>query len=146
MPCVDAYANAQDFAHFWCTTCFEAQGEELITYYLNAAASNIHAALASVNACNCTLAAWATEYLKKINLVEAGSLVQCRCVGTSLTVEEKRLWLEWADHQLELIRTSKIDVCEGETGADWPVVGWASQGLTERGSAEIIASDIEANS
>lgn len=143
MPCTDAFANAQDFSKFWCQTCFDSEGQEMIEYYVNAAAGNIHAALAAVAACDCTFAAWANEYLKKINLVEAGTLVQCRCVDTNLTTEEKRLWLEWADRQLDLIRTSKIDVCAGATGADWPSIGWASQGLTERVRAEIIANDIE---
>ena len=144
MACTDAYANAQDFAKFWCQSCFDAEGEEMIGYYLAAAAANIHASLAAVNACDCTLAGWATEYLKKINLVEAGVLVQCRCVETRLSTDEKRLWLEWADHQLELIRTMKIEVCAGETGADWPSVGWAQQAITDRTAAEIIANDIEA--
>ena len=143
MACTDAYANVQDFSHFWCATCFESEGQEMMEYYLKAAAANIHAALAAANACDCTLAAWATEYLKKINLVEAGTLVQCRCVSTRLTTEEKRLWLEWADRQLDLIRTNKIDVCAGATAADWPSIGWASQSLTDRTAAEIIANAIQ---
>ena len=91
----------------------------MIEMYLDMAAGNIHASLAAVNACDCTLASWATEYLKKINLLEAGTLAQCRCVGTNLTVEGRRLWLEWTDRQLELIRLGNIEVCEGETGSDW---------------------------
>ena len=115
----------------------------MMEYYLKAAAANIHAALAAANACDCTLAAWAPEFLKKINLVEAGALVQCRCVKTNLSVEEKRLWLEWADRQLDLIRTNKIDVCAGATAGDWPSIGWASQSLTDRTAAEIIANAIQ---
>ena len=143
MACTEAFADVQDFIHFWCAGCAEAEGQEMMEYYLDAAAGNIHAAMAAVNACDCTLAVWAPAFLKKINLIEAGTLVQCRCVNTNLTVEEKRLWLEWADRQLDLIRTSKIDVCAGATAGDWPSIGWASQSLTDRAAAEIIANAIQ---
>ena len=146
MACTEAFADAQDFAKFWCQVCFDEEGQEMIEYYLNAAAANIHAAMAAVNACDCTLAGWATEFLKKINLVEAGTLVQCRCVDTNLGVEGKRLWLEWADRQLDLIRMGNIDVCEGATGTDWPSMAIVPQSLTERIAAEIIANSIQEES
>ena len=85
----------------------------------------------------------ALDWLKKLNIIEAGVMYNSRCGRPALTDEGKRMFLEWMDRQLELVRTSKIEVCAGKTGADWPSIGWASQALTERQTAEIIANAIQ---
>ena len=142
MACDGAFASSQDFASFWCLDCFSGEAEDILDVSLLVTASNIHAALASVNACDCTLASWAVQFLKKLNIVEAAAFHNCRCSSPQLTDEMKRLYLEWSDKQFQLIREGKIDVCAGATGSTWPVIGWASQSLTERIAAEIIANDI----
>ena len=142
MACDGPFATPQDFADFWCLDCFGTDAENILETSLAVTASNIHAALAAVNACDCTLASWAVQFLKKLNIIEAAAFHNCRCASPSLTDEMKRLYLEWSDKQQQLIREGKIDVCAGATGSDWPVVGWASQSLTERTAAAIIANDI----
>lgn len=117
---------------------------DTIEHYLDIVANDIHAALAAVGACDCTLAAWGIEYLKKINIIEAGAFHKCSCGKPSMSDEERRLMLEWADRQLDLIRTGKTELCSGETGSEYPAVGWANLALTERGAAEIIANAVEA--
>ncbi len=140
---VTATGVTWDDADVWRIVTLTASEIATVELYLDITSNNIHAALAAVGACDCTLASWAEAYLKKINIIEAGSFHQCPCARASLSDEQKRLLLEWTDRQLELIRTSKIDVCAGSTGADWPSIGWASQGLTERQTAEIIANSIQ---
>jgi len=142
MACTGAFATPQDFADFWCLDCFGTDAENILETSLAVTAANIHAALAAVNACDCTLADWAVQFLKKLNIVEAAAFHNCRCADPRLTDETQRLYLEWSDKQQQLIREGKIDVCAGATGSDWPTVGWASQSLTERTAAEIIANDI----
>jgi hypothetical protein len=116
-----------------------------IEQYLEITANNIHASLAAVGACDCTLASWAEQYLKKLNIIETGAFHKCPCAKPDMSDEERRLLLEWSDRQLELIRTGNIELCAGHTGADYPSLGWASQTLTERTAAEIIANAIQAS-
>ena len=142
MTCTDMYATVNEFANFWGIDCTEVEAQNSIEAVLDITSTNIHASLASVGACDCTLASWAANWLKKLNIIEAGVMYNSRCGRPSLTDEAKRMFLEWMDRQLELVRTSKIEVCAGGTGADWPSIGWASQALTERQTAEIIANSI----
>jgi len=120
-----------------------------IEHYLNVTASNIHAARAAVGACDCALAAWAyngnldgNDYLGKLNIIEAGSFHTCSCAmpGQRMTDEQRRLWLTWSNEQLGYIRSGEIELCDGETGSTFPVVGWAEQAHTEFGAARIIAN------
>ena len=71
MTCTDAFAVAQDFADFWCLDPICEDEKATIDVFLDIAASDIHAALAAVGACDCTLATWAEPYLLKLNVIEA---------------------------------------------------------------------------
>ena len=59
-------------ADVWRVVTLTASEIATIELYLDITANNIHASLAAVGACDCTLAAWAEEYLKKINIFCAG--------------------------------------------------------------------------
>ena len=108
---------------------------------LDIAASDVHMALAAVGACNCTLAAWAVVYLKKLNIIDAAVIQNAPC-GQALTDDQKKMFLEWINGQLDLIRKGKIEVCDSETGADYPAVGIAQIAWTEWSDAEIRRSTI----
>ena len=122
-----------------------ANEQAQIDVYLGIAASDIHAAMAAVGACDCTLAAWATEYLKKLNVIDAAIIHACPCGRAQISETMKGTWLEWLDRQFELIRTGAIDVCADVTGANFPAIGWAQQSVTEFAAARIILNDILAN-
>jgi len=109
----------------------------LIEHQLDVTASNIHAALASVGACDCTLADWAAAFLGKLNIIEAGVIYRCPCQMT-LSAEEKTMWLEWLNTSLELIRNGEIDVCSGATGSLFPARAFAEQAVSEFNAARII--------
>jgi hypothetical protein len=145
MACTDAYATINEFANFWGIDCTQVEAQNSIESVLDTSATNIHIALASVDACDCTLASWAEGWLQKLNIIEAGVLYNSRCGAPSLTDEAKRMYLEWMDRQLELVRTGKLDVCDGATGADFPSVTWAEQGVTEFAAARIIYNDQQRN-
>jgi len=123
----------------------DANEQAQIDTYLQIAASDIHAALASVGACDCSLAAWAAEYLKKLNVIDAAVIHACPCGQAQISDAVKGTWLEWLDRQFELIRTGAVDVCDGATGSDFPAIGWAQQSVTEFAAARIILDDIIAN-
>lgn len=130
----------------WRITPLTATEQAVIEHYLDVTANDMHVALAAVGACDCALASWAEEYLKKLNIVEAGAFHQCSCAKPGLSDDERTSLLAWADRQLELIRTGKYELCADATGGDWPSIGWASQSLTERNAARIIANAIKRES
>lgn len=123
-----------------------ANEQAQIATYLGIAASDIHAALAATGACDCSLAAWAEEYLKKLNVIDAAVIHACPCGRAQISDAVKGDWLQWLDRQFELLRTGAVDVCDGATGADFPAIGWAQQSVTEFAAARIILDDIIANS
>jgi hypothetical protein len=146
MACNGSFATPEDYAAFWCTVLGSDEEETTVQNYLDIAVSDIHGALAASGACDCTLASWATTLLKKLNIVDAAIFHKCPCGAPLISDDMRRAYLEWMNLQLELIRTGKLELCDGETGADFPVTGWAQQGLTEFNKAQIIVNDIVENS
>jgi len=137
--------NLWDDADIYRIVGVDANDQAQISTYLAIAASDIHAAMAATGACNCSLAAWATEYLRKLNVIDAAVIHACPCGRAQISDDMKGTWLEWLDRQFELLRTGAIDVCDGATGADFPAIGWAQQSVTEFAAARIILDDILAN-
>ena len=87
MSCDARFANADDFQSVWgCEV--NPDYESLINRQLDLSASQIHAAMAAVGACDCTLATWATEYLKHLNCVVAALTLQGPCPCPNLTTEQ----------------------------------------------------------
>jgi len=149
MACTERFSTAQEFASFWCRDEMCDDDKRKIEAFLDIAASDIHAAMAAQGMCNCTLASWASEYLKKINIIDAEVIQHCMaaCGWTSvMSPELRRMWLEWVNLQLQLIRTGEIELCNGETGKDFPYMGWAQQSHTDFQAAQIIWNDIAKNS
>lgn len=112
-----------------------------IELYLDIAASDIHSALAASGACDCTLASWATMYLQKLNIIDATTYYQCPCAKPNISDDQRQAYLEWMNAQLELIRQSKIELCSGATGAEFPAVGFAEMSLTEFAAARLVYND-----
>lgn len=117
---------------------------------LDIAASDIHSAMFAANACNCDLADWAYNaapdgysYLAKLNIIDAAIYYQCPCSKAHISDEMRRAYLEWIDNQLQLIRTGKLELCDGETGADFPAVDYAELTWTTFNTARIIANTIK---
>lgn len=144
MACSGAYATVQEYADYWCEEGIDDDFHKTIERKLEQGAGPIHMARHSSGGCDCTLASAATDYLVVLNVVIARVTFNCPCPRSKLTPEERRIWLEWSEDQLRMIRTQEIELCYGETGADVPYVGYAQQSVTEFTAAEIIAKDIEA--
>jgi len=129
----------------WWIVPLTPQERATIEELLDRTANDIHVALAAVGACNCNLASWAIDYLGKLNIVEAAAFHTCACARPNLSDEARKNLLDWANQQLELIRTMKLELCDGYTGADYPVIGWGTMAGTEATAAEIIANALEAS-
>jgi hypothetical protein len=113
-----------------------------IDRYLVVTAADIHAALAASGACACVLAAWATEFLKKLNIIEAGVFHACPCAQPPITDAQRSSYLTWINTQLDNLRTGKLDVCEGATGSEFPATAVAEQSVTEFAAVRIINNHI----
>ena len=117
----------------------------IVEHYLNITVGDIHAALGSVAACDCTFSSWGANYLAELNIILARVFYDCPC-APSLSDREKELYSRLAESRLTDIRNGTIDVCEGATGALFPATHWAEQSLTDFASAEIILNDYLKNS
>ena len=143
MACTGAYATFQQYADFFCITCTDSDCENTINSFLELAAADIHAALAATGACDCTLANWAEQFLAKLNIIEAAAYYQCpdKCGAPRLSDEMRQAYIQWIDNQLQMLSSGQLDVCDGATGKDFPALGWAQQGWTNRATAEIIFNE-----
>ena len=141
MPCTGRFATAAEYDAFMCTDLDLTDATVLATIELalDIAASDIHAAMAAVDACSCTLAAWTTTYLKKLNIIDAMVMHACPC-GRNVTEELRMRMLDWVGTQLENIRSGLVPLCEGDTAKDYPAWGSVEQGLTAWSRAEIMAN------
>lgn len=139
MAC-ETLADANDFESYW-NIEVDLDAEADINRRLEMAASNVHMAMESVGACDCSLSATATEYIKQLTLVLQAVLFPVYC-GPSFSDAENDRLLNWANDQLDQIKDGKIELCDGETGSTFPVVGWAQRASTEFAAAEIIVKDI----
>jgi hypothetical protein len=111
-----------------------------IEHVLDITAGDIHVALAASGACSCTLAPWATGYLAKLNIVEAGVFHKCACGNVNLSDEQRQTYMDWLTEQMAQLRDGRLDVCSGATGAETPYISWAEQSVTEFDAALIIAN------
>jgi len=142
MTCSGAYATAAQYEALLCAGIDLTDAGEVATVnlFLGIAASDIHAALSAIGACNCTLETWALVYLQKLNIIDAAVLQNCPC-GNHLADDRKQVLLEWLERQYELIRTSKIALCAGDTGSEYPAFGVAEYTYTTWNQSQIIINE-----
>ena len=146
MACQNRYADANDFAAKFCEG-YDEDAESEINRLLELAASNINAARAAQGACDCTLASWARVYLIDLNCIIALVTFNCSCTTIrALSAEDRTIWADWANTQLTQIRSGQIELCDGETGSEFPATSWADQGTTEFARTRIIVNDVLRNS
>lgn len=138
MACSGRYATADQFAAFWCLGTLTAAEQATIETFLDIAASDIHAALGAVGACDCTWATWADDYMVKLNVIEAMIIHNCPCANARITDDMKRAWLDWINNQFTAIAQGKLVFCQDETGADYPYLGWAQQGVDDFTKGKLI--------
>lgn len=140
MSCSGAFATPQQYADlFLCRTLGSGESDALQPMLDNGAA-NIHAVLASVGACDCTLASWATQYLIKLNIIEAAILPPTVRTLPSLTEEQRKFYQEMLETEYERILSGKIDVCQGATGIDYPAADFIQQSLTPWNTRQIVVN------
>jgi hypothetical protein len=142
VSCEGRYADANDFAAKFCEA-YDEDSESEINRLLELAAGNINAARAAQGACDCALASWAEAYLIDLNCVIALVTYNCPCTTIrALSSADRAVWAEWANNQLALIRTGQVELCDGETGPDFPAADFIQQSLTEWTAAQIVQDTV----
>ena len=109
-----------------------------IETFLRIAAGDINAMRASVNGCSCSVSSDLSGYLRKLNVIAAAVIHNCPCARPNISDQMRSELMAWVLSTLQDIRTSKLELCEGHTGADYPAFGIAQQAWTDWRSAEII--------
>ena len=100
------WASASEFASFWCLQyVLSAEEEATIETFLDLVMGDISAALAQSGMCDCSLASWASNYLKKLLIIETAAFYNCQCANPKLTDEMRMKLIDWASVQLDNIRT-----------------------------------------
>lgn len=132
--------NNWDVGDAYRIVTLDAQQIATVENVLDLAIADIHAAMAAAGACDCTLSSAGKRLIKKLNIVEAAGFYQCPCAKPTLSDDVRQNLLDWAERQLELIRTGKLELCAGATGAEFPAVDWAEQSVNEFSGARIISN------
>jgi hypothetical protein len=108
--------------------------------YIAKGASRINVSLLATGMCACTFNDYAADYLQELNLIAAAIMFHCPTCNRNMKTEERQFWSEWLNDQLELLRSGKLELCAGETGIDYPSIGWAAQSVTDWNHARIIVN------
>jgi len=137
MACLEYYATAEDYLDFWCVQVSGCEEADQVKNYLRRAASQINMMLQAQGACDCTLSDVALGYLKDLSIVLAVVYHKCPCARPKLSQEEVQMYLTQASEELRLIRTGEMELCDGQTGSDFPSLGWAEQTLTDFSTANV---------
>lgn len=143
MSCSGRYASAAEYNQMMACDSLDLDDANVLAQVeaaLDMAASDIHAALAASGGCDCTLATWATAYLKKLNVLDAAVLNNCPCGRSAMSGEERERWQLWLDHQYELLYTGKLTVCAGDTGSEFPAFGVAEMTYTNWNTEQILTN------
>lgn len=137
MSCAGAYATAEEFRQQWFYDFDDDPDVDVdLDALLTKSAGRIHAALQASGQCDCTLASWATDYLKELNLVTAAVMFNIPAVR--LSNEQRTIFNNYLGEQLQLIRDGNLELCDGETAKQHPAFGIAQYALTDRAAATII--------
>lgn len=132
------WSNGDQYRVVFLNTAERAQ----IEHWLNITAGDIHAALAAVDACDCTYSAWGANFLAEINIILARIFYDCPCSPELTDMDKKRL-TELVEGRLAQIRSGEVDVCSGATGSLYPAIGFAEQAATEFSLSRILGRKLQ---
>ena len=116
-----------------------AEEATTIETFLTLSAPTMGVALQASGMDACAKSAAGDAYLRQLNVIMAAIVSHCPCGrAVKLSAEERNQWLVWLTERLSEIRTNAIELCQGETGSDFPAFGVVEQGWTPAVEARII--------
>ena len=116
-------------------------------HFLRIAANDINMARMASGGCDCTLSTAGSEALRFLNVVTAVVWYNCPCGNPNIREPERfDAYNTYARDTLENLRTGKLEVCQGETGSEFPSVDHAEQSVTIWGPGRVIWNTERRNS
>lgn len=140
MACSDMYLTVTEYTEWACMDPASDRMEYSIENLLTLSAARINAARHASDQCDCTLASWAEHYLKELNAIIAVVSYNCPCHHPAITEDRLPAMAQQVMEDLVAIRQGKIELCQGETGSEYPDFGIAEVGWTGWAAADIIAN------
>ena len=146
MSCTDTrYATAEDYTKMFCGD-WPADNETMldrIERALDMSAGKIDLALASVGACTCTLSVSGQRALAYLNCLLAVVTYTCPCNSVDVTDDMRRLYAEEAQGMIDALMSGELEVCEGETGSNFPAVAFPQIAWDDARAAEIYNNSLK---
>lgn len=133
------FATPDDFMKYWFWDFGDEQNYEQLWPLLRLGGSRIMAALSSSDQVDCPKGNWAMDYLRELNIIIAGVMMNSPAVRMSN--EQRALYSVYVNEALVQIRDGDVQLCEGATGKMHPAWETARYGLTDRNLARIIVQD-----
>ena len=109
---------------------------------LKKAIGTVAMALTAAGADAASYSTYGLDYLKNLVMLIAVVVHNAPCKGARIDPAQRQQYMEWIQTELTNIRTGKTEVVQGYTGADFPALGWAEQGVTEWAAAQIVFNRI----
>ena len=131
------YISADNYARIYCMDmAIDADARLTIETLLDRAAGPIDAARLSVGASSCTVSTSVSHTLELVNAIFAAVIWNCPC-APAMPEEAKDRQLNWAQSIVDAIGSGELEVCEGETGVNFPAVALPQIGWNDAIAAEI---------
>ena len=131
------YISADDYMRTFCIGMTITPDVRLqIETTLDLAAGHIDGARASVGAAGCAVSTAVADQLKMVNAIFAAVVWSCPC-SRALTEEAKDRLLPYAQSVVEAIVSGVLEVCEGETGINFPAIALPQIAWNDAIAAEI---------
>lgn len=133
--CLETYTTPDKFTQYWFWAFDEPDKTELPPLLRNAA-GRINVNLKSSGQCSCTFPVESLNYLEELNNIAAGIMFNMSVVR--LSAEQRAMYNDYLNQQLELIRNGDLELCDGETGKNYPAWATTEIAVTPKNAARII--------
>ena len=141
------YATAEDYTKMFCGDWPEDSATMIdrIERALDMSAGKIDLALASVAACDCTLSVSGQRALAYLNCLLAVVHYTCPCNTVDIDDDMRRLYAEEAQGMIDALMDGTLEVCEGETGSNFPSAAFPQIAWNDANAAEIYNNSLKRN-
>jgi len=139
------YATAEDYTKMFCGD-WPMDDEVMldrIERALDMSAGKIDGALASVAACDCTLSVSGQRTLAYLNCLLAVVHYVCPCNSVDITDDMRRLYADEAQGMIDALMDGTLEVCEGETGSNFPSAAFPQIAWNDANAAEIYNNSLK---
>jgi len=142
---VSRYISVDRYVQVFCIgMAVDADVRHRIETTLDLAAGHIDGVRASVGADTCTVSTSVSHMLEQVNAIYAAVVWNCPCSRSIEGAAKDRL-MEWATNICDSIANGSLEVCEGETGVNFPAAAMPKVAWNDAVAAEIYLNYLQAS-